>query len=98
MLNPSTPKAVTGKYLVLPLPGGPATTIMRGRAIRGSTGFQRRYGVREHVRWQQGRHEVATRIDDPESFETDALIRNTSCGHSHHPEYPLTPARRMSAY
>jgi hypothetical protein len=33
MLNESPPNAAVGKYLVLPLPGGPATTIMRGRGI-----------------------------------------------------------------
>jgi len=34
MLNPSIPKAVTGNELVFPLPGGPATTIIRGRITR----------------------------------------------------------------
>src|ERR1700681_983419 len=60
-LKESTPNSATGKRVVLPLPGGPATMTIRGRAKLSP---EVSVCVLTHIFGEFGLQEVATLIDD----------------------------------
>src|SRR6202142_2747171 len=83
MLNASTPNAVTGKYLVLPLPGAAGDHDHARPGHRGSAGFERRVRLGEHVGRELARDELALRVDDAQPLEARALGGDPGSGELH---------------
>src|SRR5689334_16294619 len=93
MLNESTPMAAIGKKVLLPLPGGPATTIMTGRAGFGaatarSAGFDARQRRRTHVGRQLVRNEATFGINHPHLFQSLPRLSDPSLRQGVHPRVP----------
>lgn len=85
--------AAIGKKVLLPLPGGPATTIMTGRAgfdaaTAGSAGFDARQRCRTHVGRQLARNEPPIGINHPHLFQSLACLPDPALGQRVHARVP----------